>query len=214
MTTKTGSAWKESTAVQQLLNLEQQHELEAFGQDLVQQGFSTVRRVLDDVRNWLRSFMDEEVDEAGLLLERLKTAIPDPGKISPSWQDLWNEFDGIVRYKSELLKRIPPDQRGSSGGGKEAVNDAHGTEAARGAKGARGVEDSSYDANVVGQGGTAEWQVLIDNPYSNQHIAVYPALSFQEAIYLYAYFRTSLEQNEYIRLQKIETVITNTGADD
>jgi hypothetical protein len=58
-----------------------------------------------------------------------------------------------------------------------------------------------------------EWQVLLDNPFSNQNIAVYPALTFIEAAYMFAYFRTELANNEYIRLQKIATVMTFSGAD-
>jgi len=60
---------------------------------------------------------------------------------------------------------------------------------------------------------TGEWQVLIDNPYTNGNVAVHPALTFLEAAYLFAYFRTDLEKNEYIRMQKVETVISRTGAD-
>ncbi|AZN41929.1 hypothetical protein [Paenibacillus albus] len=58
-----------------------------------------------------------------------------------------------------------------------------------------------------------EWQVLLDNPHSNQNIAVYPGLTFIEAVYMFAYFRTGLTNSEYIRLQKIATVMTFTGAD-
>jgi hypothetical protein len=56
-----------------------------------------------------------------------------------------------------------------------------------------------------------EWQVLMDNPYTNQEVACYPALTFMEAAYLYGYFRQRLEKNEYIRLQKIQTLIMNYG---
>ncbi|RAP78260.1 hypothetical protein [Paenibacillus montanisoli] len=59
-----------------------------------------------------------------------------------------------------------------------------------------------------------EWQVLLDNPFSNQNIAVYPGLTFIEAAYMFAYFRTELMNNEYIRLQKIATVMTCQGVDE
>lgn len=58
-----------------------------------------------------------------------------------------------------------------------------------------------------------EWQVLIDNPFSNQNIAVYPGLTFKEAAYMFAYFRADLTNSEYIRLQKVATVMTFSGAD-
>lgn len=56
-----------------------------------------------------------------------------------------------------------------------------------------------------------EWQVVMDNPYSNLDVVCYPALTFAEAVYLYGYFRQQLEKNEYIRLQKIQTLIMNYG---
>ncbi|WP_052487744.1 hypothetical protein [Gordoniibacillus kamchatkensis] len=56
-----------------------------------------------------------------------------------------------------------------------------------------------------------EWQIVMDNPYSNQEVVCYPALTFMEAAYLYGYFRQKLEKNEYIRLQKIQTLIMNYG---
>lgn len=52
-----------------------------------------------------------------------------------------------------------------------------------------------------------EWQVILDNPYSNDPIVCYPHLSFLESVYLYSYFRADLMNNEYVRLQKIVTMI-------
>ncbi|GIQ67717.1 hypothetical protein DUZ99_11635 [Xylanibacillus composti] len=52
-----------------------------------------------------------------------------------------------------------------------------------------------------------EWQVILDNPYSNDPIVCYPHLSFMEGAYLYGYFRADLLKNEYVRLQKIMTLI-------
>ncbi|OCT16250.1 hypothetical protein A8709_02110 [Paenibacillus pectinilyticus] len=56
-----------------------------------------------------------------------------------------------------------------------------------------------------------EWQVIMDNPLVVQEVVCYPALSFEDAAYLYAYFRPQLEKSEYIRLQKIQTVIQEIG---
>jgi len=159
-------------ALRALFELYQAEALAEYGRRLTEQGFTSVRRFLESIREYLRTYMDDEADEAEILLQRAQLALPTPGRISPSWQDIWEEFSGIVRYKQEVLARIPPESR------------------------------------------SGEWQVLLDNPYSHQHVAVYPGLTFQDAAYMYAYFRTDLEPNEYIRLQKVETVIVNTGADD
>lgn len=143
-----------------------------FGQQLTGQGFAAVRRFLDDFRIYLQHLNETELAEAEVLLDAAKRAVPEPGKISPSWVDIWKEYGSIIRYKRQCFEAVPPASR------------------------------------------TGEWQVLIDNPYSNGNIAVYPGLSFVEASYMFAYFRTGLEKNEFVRLQKIETVITQSGADE
>lgn len=58
-----------------------------------------------------------------------------------------------------------------------------------------------------------EWQVLLDNPFTNSDLVCYPSLSFLEGAYMYAYFRSDLKQNEYIRLQKIQNVIMAFGSE-
>jgi hypothetical protein len=56
-----------------------------------------------------------------------------------------------------------------------------------------------------------EWQIIIDNPLSNHEIVCHPGLGFDDAAYLYSYFRPGLEKNEYIRLQKVISLITEVG---
>lgn len=56
-----------------------------------------------------------------------------------------------------------------------------------------------------------EWQVIMDNPFTNEAIVCYPGLSFLEAAYLYSYFRPDLKKNEIIRLQKIENLLVYNG---
>lgn len=64
------------------------------------------------------------------------------------------------------------------------------------------------------EGREGEWQIILDNPYTNQEIVCYPALSFLDAAYLYGWFRPTLQQNEYIRMQKIQTLLTDQGSRD
>ncbi|TXK83914.1 hypothetical protein [Paenibacillus sp. N3.4] len=58
-----------------------------------------------------------------------------------------------------------------------------------------------------------EWQVIMDNPGAVQEVVCYPGLAFCDAAYLYAYFRPQLEKSEYIRLQKIVTLIQDLGSE-
>ncbi|NBC68123.1 hypothetical protein GT003_03825 [Paenibacillus sacheonensis] len=155
----------------QLKELRTGSDLEAFGESMRQAGFTPMRKFLDEFRVYLRAYEDAECGAAAELLRRAMKAVPEPGRMSPSWTYIWREYDGIVRTKAQIFRDIPASSR------------------------------------------DGEWQVLLDNPFSNQNIAVYPGLTFIEAAYMFAYFRTELANNEYIRLQKIATVITVSGAD-
>jgi hypothetical protein len=57
-----------------------------------------------------------------------------------------------------------------------------------------------------------EWQVVMDNPNMTQDVVCYPALSFMEGAYLYAYFHPRMVASEYLRLQKIQTLIMEFGS--
>lgn len=57
-----------------------------------------------------------------------------------------------------------------------------------------------------------EWQVILDNPYTQEGVVCHPGLSFMEAAYLFGQFHLDLKRNEYIRLQKIEHVIMRFGS--
>ena len=141
----------------------------AFGDELRAGGFSAVRVFLEDFRAFLRQYDEPQQEEAERLIGRGRAVLPEPGRISPAWSHVWDEFQAIAAFKRDVFNRIPPDER------------------------------------------DGEWQVLLDNPYTNGQIAVYPALTFLEAAYLYAYFRTGLVPNEVIRMQRIQTVLFDTG---
>jgi hypothetical protein len=59
-----------------------------------------------------------------------------------------------------------------------------------------------------------EWQIIMDNPFTNDQVVCYPSLSFLEAAYLYAYFRDDLQKNEYLRIQKIVSLFEATGEEN
>jgi hypothetical protein len=59
-----------------------------------------------------------------------------------------------------------------------------------------------------------DWQIVMDNPFTNESVACYPSLTFLEAAYLYGYFRPGLKKNEYIRMQKIVSVLEHKGTDE
>lgn len=59
-----------------------------------------------------------------------------------------------------------------------------------------------------------EWQIIIDNPFTNQDIVCYPGMPFVHAAYMFGYFRVDLKKNEFLRLQKIVDCITEFGGAD
>ncbi|GIQ66824.1 hypothetical protein PACILC2_53920 [Paenibacillus cisolokensis] len=145
-------------------------EAAGFGERLARCGFSAVRRFLEEFRDYLKQYTDDETPEAEALLDLARIALPEPGTVSPSWERIWDEYQSIIAYKSIVYSRIPVRER------------------------------------------EGEWQVLIDNPFTHQQIVVYPGLTFAEAAYLFAYFRSGLARNEHIRLQKIVTLVSDTGS--
>lgn len=134
-------------------------------------GFAAVRRFLDDFRSFLQQYADADSKAAERILELARLVLPEPGRISPSWQDIWTHYGHIIAGKNQVLACIDGKER------------------------------------------PGEWQVLLDNPFSNDGIAVYPALTFLDASYLFAYFSADLTQHEYVRLQKVATVLTIAGTD-
>jgi hypothetical protein len=58
-----------------------------------------------------------------------------------------------------------------------------------------------------------EWQIVMDNPATIQEVVCYPGLTFLDAVYLFAYFRPQMEKNEYLRLQKVQTLFLQLGSD-
>ncbi|CAG7621350.1 hypothetical protein PAESOLCIP111_02335 [Paenibacillus solanacearum] len=145
--------------------------LEQFRQSIVSEGFSGFRKFLDGFRDRLKRFDETEAETTAALLDCARKLFPAPVQFSPSWANVWKEFEQIIGYKRMVLDSVPAEER------------------------------------------VGEWQILLDNPFTNSDIVCYPSLSFIEGAYMYAYFRTDLKQNEFIRLQKIQNVIMAFGSD-
>lgn len=144
-------------------------EYPALREQYKQGGYSMFNELLEGLRQHLMTSSEEGLEEMRALIVKGREIIPDPGAISPSWERIWEDYEGYVTHKAEALAAVAPGAR------------------------------------------DGEWQVVMDNPYTNEGIACYPGLSFVEASYLYAYFRKDLKKNEYLRLQKISNLIMIQG---
>ncbi len=148
---------------------EQQLELQTF---IYQEGYPALYKLLEQFRVYIKAFEDHQIEEAMSFVEKGRALLPEPGRISPAWTYIWDQFAAMVEHKGNVFNQVPADAR------------------------------------------DGEWQILIDNPFMNREVACYPGLTFMDAAYIYAKFRPELENNEYIRLQKIVTHVTEFGAPD
>lgn len=141
-------------------------------QQVSSRGYSFFRKILEGIRERVKTFSDEDVDDMFQLLDKAKSYFPMPGSVSPAWHDVWQELEQMITYKLQLLQAIPAAERD-------------------------GV-----------------WQVILDNPYTNQEVVCYPHLTFQDAAYLYGFYRPTLVKNEYIEVQKVQSIIKQFGQAD
>lgn len=132
-------------------------------------GYSLFSRLTERLKRRLIECGDDDLDDLRRLLQKGREMLPDPGKLSPAWDGLWEKWERILETKARVLAGIAPEER------------------------------------------EGEWQILMDNPLTHDSIAVYPGLTFLEAAWLYGYFLQDLQPNEYIRLQKIVTLLTEEG---
>jgi hypothetical protein len=142
---------------------------QALAQQLREGGYAALRSLIEEVQERIKRFEDEEAEETLRLIEAAARLAPEPGRVSPAWQTVWEDLRTMAQQKIKALRTVPPEER------------------------------------------DGEWQVILDNPYVHQQIVCYPGLSFLEAAYLFGYFKTDLKRNEYVRLQKIVTVIMDFG---
>ncbi|WP_052476344.1 hypothetical protein [Cohnella kolymensis] len=59
----------------------------------------------------LKGYSDADIPRLRDCLERARRLFPKPGLFSPSWNELWNEFEGIYTAKNKVLYRIPAEVR-------------------------------------------------------------------------------------------------------
>jgi hypothetical protein len=153
---------------EQLIHMNETEQLQ-WKAYIEQEGYSAFRRLIDEFQYAIKKTTDREEAEVRERIETAARMFPEPAKFSPSWQDIWQELRDMLRWKAQVYRQVPPEER------------------------------------------EGEWQILMDNPFTNQEVVCYPWLSFDEAAYLFAYFRPNLERNEYLRLQKVSTAITENG---
>ncbi len=155
---------------EQFMNAFSEDDISELQHRVNREGYPFFRRLLDRFEQKIKEFTDSEFKEMMDLIDKAQKIFPQPGKISPSWEYVWERFEQTITFKINALESIALEER------------------------------------------NGDWQVVMDNPHTNQEVVCYPSLSFMEAAYLYAYFRPGLEKNEYIQIQKVHRLITEYGS--
>lgn len=96
---------------QQFVESEDPDQLNQLQQELINGGYSSVYRFVEQFREQIKTFGDEDMERIQQLIAKGEKFLPDPGAISPSWQDLWPQFRSITEHKIKVLKMIPLSER-------------------------------------------------------------------------------------------------------
>lgn len=83
----------------------------AFRQALAAKGYSAFFAFVEDLRNVLRTYDESEQQDIGRLLQRCRADFPEPQRYSPSWAELWNEFDHLYAAKNGVMREISASER-------------------------------------------------------------------------------------------------------
>lgn len=99
------------TLLEQLANANSTDEIVQLRKKIKTGGYSVFKELLDGITVKLKQCTDDQLKETKSLLRKARRVISRPGKISPSWTNLWDETERILEYKKEVLKQVPAHQR-------------------------------------------------------------------------------------------------------
>ncbi|MFD0670212.1 hypothetical protein [Cohnella sp. GCM10027633] len=74
-------------------------------------GYFAFYAFAEQFRECLRQYGDEDRSRFGKLLRRGRELFPDPMRFSPSFREIWDEYDRILAAKNEALDAVPPADR-------------------------------------------------------------------------------------------------------
>ncbi|RED60249.1 hypothetical protein [Cohnella lupini] len=74
-------------------------------------GYFSFYAFVEDFRGGLKTYSDEDRLLYGRKLTEARDLFPTPERFSPSWREIWNEFDLIFECKNEALDKIARSER-------------------------------------------------------------------------------------------------------
>jgi hypothetical protein len=84
---------------------------EAFRSGMEMKGYYAFFAFIEDFREALKNYDETEIREIGDLLSLCLQLFPQPGRFSPSWDRVWQEFEGIYQAKNDAMAEISPSER-------------------------------------------------------------------------------------------------------
>ncbi|MBO9599913.1 MAG: hypothetical protein J7559_19090 [Cohnella sp.] len=82
-----------------------------FREEMNVSGYFAFYAFAEQFREGLRLYDETQIELYGRLLERSRGLFPEPARFSPSFDELWDEFEGIYRAKNEAIAAIPVSER-------------------------------------------------------------------------------------------------------
>lgn len=74
-------------------------------------GYFAFYAFAEQFRDGLKQYGDSEIELYGRLIRRGRELFPDPLRFSPSFREIWDEFEQIYRAKNEALVAVSPSER-------------------------------------------------------------------------------------------------------
>jgi hypothetical protein len=96
---------------QHYMHITQQESEQMFRSSMEASGYFSFYRFVEDFRNGLKGYSNDDIASYRVFLERARRLFPAPGQFSPSWDTLWEEFDLIFASKNEVLNSISSSAR-------------------------------------------------------------------------------------------------------
>ncbi len=86
-------------------------ELREFRTEMEKAGYPAFFAFAEAFREAIKGYADDEATAMLELIRRAREWFPAPGRFSPAWERLWQEFERICAGKNEILAAIPPGER-------------------------------------------------------------------------------------------------------
>lgn len=91
--------------------LRAERELSIFRDEMLSAGYAAFYAFVEQFRAALKGYADEEVPRVAELIGQGRKTFPDPGRFSPSWARVWEQFERIAAAKNEALAAVRPADR-------------------------------------------------------------------------------------------------------